>query len=98
MSGSILVVGELTINHASYPLTDDIIASIREHVPGPFTTNIDHFAKRLVEDEKFRPLGDKLNQMIHTKRQENEPHDERVSIFELFCMNAACLQALQVTP
>lgn len=46
---------------------DDILATIREHIPGPFCTNIDQFTGYLREESSFRPVGDKLNQFTPSK-------------------------------
>lgn len=50
---------------------DDVMAMIREHIPGPLTSNLDQFTSKLAEESDFRPVGDKINQFNTTKCNES---------------------------
>lgn len=59
---------------------DDLMAMIRDHIPGPFTTNLDQFTERLIDEADFRPVGEKLNQFVPTKKVTSETSEKRVSL------------------
>lgn len=41
---------------------DDILAMIKEQIPGEFTTNVDEFSKKIVQEFDFKPMGEKLKE------------------------------------
>lgn len=43
---------------------DDILALIKEGIPGEFTTSVDEFSKKIGEELDFKPMGEKLNEFI----------------------------------
>ena len=58
---------------------DDILAAIRENIPGLFTTNIDQFTAQVLDDIHFRPSGQKLNEFLLTKGQSRRMFEVLVS-------------------
>lgn len=54
---------------------DDILALIREHIPGEFTSSVDEFSKKLGSEAGFQPMGEKIQEFTIEQKGVNRTYE-----------------------